>query len=73
MLRFFLRFIFFLFLSLLLGSSYFLGMILLETIWCATLLLSLLPKFERVFDKIYDVAVAILLYSSSFFFLVFYF
>ncbi len=69
--RFFLRLIFFRFRSLLLGSSYFLGMMLLETIWWATLLLSLFPKLERVLDKISEVAVAIFLYSSYFFFLVF--
>lgn len=71
MLRFFLRLIFFLFLNLLLGSSYFLGMMLFETMWWATLLLSLFPKLERVLDKISEVAVAIRLYSYYFFFLVF--
>ena len=51
--KFFLRFTFLLFFSFFLGSrSYFLGMMLLLTIWCATLLLNLLPKLLSVFDKI---------------------
>ena len=51
--------------------SYFLAMMLLLTIWWATLLLNLLPKLLIVFDSNCEVALANFLYYYSLFFLVF--